>query len=90
MSARACAARRTLLAARRSGRNAWVGLHAAEGVQPEGLLARVHAAPQRALRHGEIGLTSSRPTEQVVLALAGQEGDTAPWPFAAAPSPAPG
>ncbi len=79
-----------LLAAKRSGRNTWVGLHAADGVPAEGLLERVHAAPQRALRHGEISLTSNRPVEQVALALDSEGGDTAPWPFGATPTPAPG
>ncbi|MFO1336923.1 MAG: two-component regulator propeller domain-containing protein [Burkholderiaceae bacterium] len=77
-----------LLAAKRSGRNTWVGLHAADGVPVEGLAARVHAAPQRALRQGEITLASNRPVEQVAFALAGDAGDTAPWPFGS-PQPQP-
>ncbi|MFO1341261.1 MAG: two-component regulator propeller domain-containing protein [Burkholderiaceae bacterium] len=75
-----------LLAAKRSGRNTWVGLHAADGVPAEGLAVRVHAAPQRAWRQGEITVTSNRPVDQVAIALAGDAGDTTPWPFGAAQS----
>ena len=48
-----------LLTAKRLGRNAWVGLHAAATARPEGLAARLAADPQLALRSGELSVTSS-------------------------------
>jgi diguanylate cyclase (GGDEF)-like protein len=76
-----------LLAAKRAGRNAWVGLHATEAAHPEGLLAKVQVGPQQALRHGEIRPSSNRPPEVVVEALSPEDGDTTPWPFSPAQAP---
>jgi len=59
-----------LLAAKRLGRNAWVGLHGTAAAQPEGLLVRAQAAPLRLLEGGEIAVTSSRPVEHVAEAMA--------------------
>jgi diguanylate cyclase (GGDEF)-like protein len=59
-----------LLAAKRLGRNAWVGLHGTAGARPDGLLVRAQAAPLRLLQGGEIALTSSRPVDHAAEALA--------------------
>lgn len=78
-----------LYAAKRSGRDTWVGLHATDGAQPEGLLAKVHAGPQQALRQGEIRVTSSRPQEAVLQALAPEAGDSLHAPAAVDRAPSP-
>lgn len=78
-----------LYAAKRAGRDTWVGLHATDGAQPEGLLAKVHAGPQQALRQGEIRVTSSRPQEAVMQALAPEAGDGASTPAQPEPTPSP-
>ncbi len=57
-----------LLAAKRLGRNAWVGLQATAQAQPEGLAARAALAPQQALRSGELAVTSSHPLHDAVAA----------------------
>ena len=62
-----------LLTAKRLGRNAWVGLHAAAAARPEGLAARLAADPQLALRNGELAVTSSHAlTAAVAEAMAAQ------------------
>lgn len=58
-----------LRAAKRLGRNAWVGVHATPATQPAGLPARATAAPLRALQAGEIAVTSSRPQAELAAAL---------------------
>ena len=58
-----------LLAAKRMGRNAWVGLHGTTAALPEGLLRRAQAAPLGLLASGEIAVSSSRPLEHVAGAL---------------------
>ncbi|MDE2276186.1 MAG: diguanylate cyclase, partial [Burkholderiales bacterium] len=64
-----------LFAAKRLGRNAWVGLHATPSAHAEGLLARLQAGPQRALDEGEVRLSSSHPAPAAQAALlARQEG----------------
>lgn len=78
-----------LYAAKRAGRNTWVGLHATEAAQPEGLLAKVHAGPQQALRQGEIRVTSSKPQEAVLQALAPVDGDGASTATQPEPTPLP-
>lgn len=78
-----------LYAAKRSGRDAWVGLHATEAAQPEGLLAQAQAAPQQALRQGEVRVSSSRPQEVVLEAFAPEGEGTAPWPGKTEPTPSP-
>jgi len=63
-----------LLTSKRAGRNAWVGLQAATAVRTDGLLGRVQAAPQQALRAQEISITSSRALALVAEALPATEG----------------
>lgn len=58
-----------LLAAKRMGRDAWVGLHGTAAALPEGLLRRAQAAPLQLLQGGEIAVSSSRPTEHVAEAM---------------------
>jgi diguanylate cyclase (GGDEF)-like protein len=76
-----------LYAAKRAGRDAWVGLHATEEAQPESLLATVYGGPQKALHEGEIRTTSNRPLDVVAQALSPNAGDGTPWPFSPAPVP---
>jgi len=59
-----------LLAAKRLGRNAWVGLHGTAAAMPEGLAARAQATPLRLLHGGEIALSSSRPVDRAAEAMA--------------------
>jgi diguanylate cyclase (GGDEF)-like protein len=58
-----------LLAAKRLGRNAWVGLQSGTQAQADGLLLRVLGAPVQALRLGEISAHSSHSAEATALAL---------------------
>jgi diguanylate cyclase (GGDEF)-like protein len=78
-----------LLVAKRAGRDAWVGLHATEAAQPEGLLAEVHAGAQQALRQGQVRATSSRPQDAVLQALAPGGDANAPLPAQPAPAASP-
>jgi diguanylate cyclase (GGDEF)-like protein len=66
-----------LLAAKRVGRNAWVGLQTGESAAVDGLVAQLQADPQRVLRGGEVGFTSNRPRAAVAAALGGQDGAAA-------------
>lgn len=75
-----------LLAAKRAGRNAWVGLHATDAAQPEGLLASVQAGPDEPLRRGQMRASSNKPAPAVQQALVPEAGGTAAWPFSAAAS----
>lgn len=61
-----------LLAAKRSGRDAWVGVHAGPAAQPERLRERAEEAPQQAVQLGELRFTSSRPIGAVLHALGPQ------------------
>lgn len=67
-----------LLAAKRSGRDAWVGLLAGPAARADGLLARVQAAPRAALQAGEIGVVSSRDLARVAEALPAVEPLSSP------------
>jgi diguanylate cyclase (GGDEF)-like protein len=58
-----------LLAAKRMGRNCWVGLHAGEAAQAEGLPARAQLDPQRAVRSGELRTTSDKSAAETLDAL---------------------
>lgn len=58
-----------LLAAKRLGRNAWVGLQGTAAAQPTGLPARLRDAPGAALRNGEITLSASCATAAAAEAL---------------------
>lgn len=75
-----------LLAAKRAGRNAWVGLHATDAAQPEELLASVQAGPDEPLRRGQMRASSNKPAHAVMQALAPEAGGAAAWPFSAATS----
>ncbi|MDE2147724.1 MAG: GGDEF domain-containing protein, partial [Burkholderiales bacterium] len=59
-----------LFAAKRLGRNAWVGLHATPAAHAEGLPARLQADPRRALEQGEVRLSSSHPAAAAQAAFA--------------------
>jgi diguanylate cyclase (GGDEF)-like protein len=59
-----------LLAAKRMGRNCWVGLHAGENARADGLLARAQHDAQRALRSGELRTSSNKSAEETMDALA--------------------
>jgi diguanylate cyclase (GGDEF)-like protein len=76
-----------LLAAKRIGRNAWVGLHATDAAQPEHLQASMQASPQQALHRGEIRASSSRGVDSVMQALSPAADGTAAWPFSTEPVP---
>ncbi len=78
-----------LYAAKRAGRDAWVGLHAADGAQAESLFATANGGPQKALLDGEIRTTSNRPLDVVAQALAPEAGatDSANWPLSPASAP---
>ncbi len=58
-----------LFAAKRAGRNAWVGLHATPSTDTAQLLARMQAAPQQVVRDGELRVVSDRTAAAVVEAL---------------------
>lgn len=58
-----------LLAAKRSGRDAWVGVHAGPAARAEQLRERAEAAPQEAVQRGELRLSSSRALGAVLDAL---------------------
>ena len=58
-----------MYAAKRAGRNGWVGLSAGAGINAAGLLARFKAAPLAAVRNGEIEVAISLAQERVVEAL---------------------
>jgi len=76
-----------LYAAKRAGRDAWVGLHATEEAQAERLLATAHGGPQKALHEGGIRTTSNKPLDVVAQALApAATGEGAAWPFSPAPA----
>jgi diguanylate cyclase (GGDEF)-like protein len=59
-----------LLAAKRLGRNAWVGVVSGAAARPEGLALRVQASPLQALKSGELKLTSSAAPKDAEAALA--------------------
>ncbi|MFO1270520.1 MAG: diguanylate cyclase [Rubrivivax sp.] len=73
-----------LYAAKRSGRDAWVGLHAADGAAGAG--ADTLASPAQALRQGQLRFTSNRAAPQVMAGLFGDDRGPAPAPH---PDPAP-
>jgi diguanylate cyclase (GGDEF)-like protein len=75
-----------LLAAKRAGRDAWVGLYATDTAQVEPLHASLAAGPEPALRLGQLRVSSSRPVESVLRALAPEGGNVAAWPFSVAPA----
>jgi diguanylate cyclase (GGDEF)-like protein len=60
-----------LLAAKRLGRNTWVGLHGTERTPPAELLTLVRRKPQLALARGELRASSSKPAAAVAEALLG-------------------
>ncbi|MDO9074868.1 MAG: two-component regulator propeller domain-containing protein [Rubrivivax sp.] len=60
-----------LLAAKRLGRNAWVGLHGTERTPPVDLLTLARRKPQQALARGELRASSSQPAAAVAEALLG-------------------
>ncbi len=60
-----------LLAAKRLGRNAWVGLQATATAQPEDLLTRARATLLHLMQTGEIALSSSKPIDEAAQVLAG-------------------
>ncbi len=62
-----------LMAAKRAGRDAWVGLLAGDAVRSGDLLGRVLASPQQALRECEIAVLSNRDPALVARALAAGE-----------------
>ncbi|MDP2006100.1 MAG: two-component regulator propeller domain-containing protein [Rubrivivax sp.] len=55
-----------LLAAKRLGRNAWVGLHGTERTPQADLLTLVRRKPRQALARGELRVSSSSPTPAAV------------------------
>lgn len=59
-----------LLAAKRLGRNCWVGVHGTGRTPPAGLPTLARHQPQRALARGELRVSSSRPAAAVAEALA--------------------
>jgi len=59
-----------LYAAKRGGRDAWVGLSVGEHLAVEGLMHRIRFDPMSTLRNDELRLTSSVPVERIVAALA--------------------
>ncbi len=59
-----------LLAAKRLGRDAWVGVMAGASARAEGLAVRAQAAPLQALKHGELQLSSSAAPSAAEAALA--------------------
>lgn len=74
-----------LYAAKRAGRDAWVGLHAADGAS--GCRTGTMASPAQALREGTLRFSSNRAAPQVMAALFGDDrGSSAPAPH---PDPAP-
>ncbi|KPF48912.1 hypothetical protein IP87_16145 [beta proteobacterium AAP121] len=58
-----------LLAAKRLGRNAWVGLHASADTPHTTLAALVRAMPQQAVQQGRLRLSSNRDTGAAARAL---------------------
>jgi len=60
-----------LLAAKRLGRNAWVGLHGTERTPTAELLTLARRRPQQALARGELRASSSQPAAVVAEALHG-------------------
>ncbi len=72
-----------LLAAKRAGRNGWVGLHPSGEVSVDTLLASLQADPRLALAQGLVRVTSPWPAEVVAQALAPAAVAAAPWPFGA-------
>jgi diguanylate cyclase (GGDEF)-like protein len=58
-----------LYAAKRSGRNTWVGFQAGPSARAVGLLERLRSAPQDAVRTGEIVVGSNRGSDAVFAAL---------------------
>jgi diguanylate cyclase (GGDEF)-like protein len=71
-----------LLAAKRAGRDCWVGLHATDTARPETLQASAPTAPLRALAQGEMRVSSNRPLPVVMQAISPTDSSSAaPWPF---------
>ena len=64
-----------LLAAKRAGRNGWVGIAAGAAAHAEGLLERLVETPLQALHDGEIVVVGSQPLDVVVRALQATDGD---------------
>ncbi|MFY9512922.1 MAG: diguanylate cyclase, partial [Rubrivivax sp.] len=58
-----------LMAAKRAGRDTWVGLLAGDAVQSDGLLARLQMAPRLALQSGALRVVSNRARDVVTEAL---------------------
>jgi diguanylate cyclase (GGDEF)-like protein len=58
-----------LYAAKRAGRNGWVGLHATETASADALLALLKRSARAALQHEAIGCTTSLDPAQVVAQL---------------------
>ncbi|WP_425261071.1 two-component regulator propeller domain-containing protein [Rubrivivax sp. RP6-9] len=58
-----------LLAAKRAGRNTWVGLQAGPAARPDGLRARVQAAPRQALQAHEVVLVTGGDLARVLDTL---------------------
>jgi diguanylate cyclase (GGDEF)-like protein len=73
-----------LLAAKRAGRNGWVGLHPSLDVPAATLMAMLQADPRLALAQGMLRATSSWPEVVVAQALAPQSDAAAPGLFGAA------
>lgn len=62
-----------LMAAKRVGRNTWVGLLATSLARAEGMPGRLQALPAQAVARGEIRIASNHASGEVLQALAGTE-----------------
>jgi hypothetical protein len=61
-----------LLAAKRMGRDCWVGLHAGSAARAAGLMARAQADAAQAVRGGELRTSSDKASGETLAALATQ------------------
>jgi len=66
-----------LLAAKRAGRDAWVGLHATDAAPHEGLLVSVQTGPEAPLHRGQMRASSNKPAQAVLQALVPQPSSAA-------------
>ena len=62
-----------LLAAKRMGRNCWVGLHAGAAAQAAGLLARAKSDPDQVLRSAQLRTSSSKSQAETLAALSAEQ-----------------